>query len=185
MCLHVKICRVFEHAALRHVLFVGNAHACREAFSMNTQRLQQAYRSQEICSSRNRSRCHQFANWLCHLNLFDPLQCEIRISCLWANLSLEVDFPALEFHRVWELSKMHFRDKKSQISNHTMMRISSTLLFGRVEQGWNPRNSRITKNLLRGDKPSQTLENRRIVHATREESYCGESTVDSNWRFTE
>ena len=42
----VRIGRLFEHAAPRHLLFFGSAHACREAFSMQTQSSHQAYRSQ-------------------------------------------------------------------------------------------------------------------------------------------
>ena len=33
----------------------------------------------EVVSSHNRSRCHKFVNWLCHLNFFDPLHCEMGI----------------------------------------------------------------------------------------------------------
>ena len=42
----VRIGRFFEHVALRHTLFFGSAHACREAFSMQTQSSHQAFRSQ-------------------------------------------------------------------------------------------------------------------------------------------
>ena len=44
---HVRISRTFEHAALRRLNFVGNAHGCRKAFSKQTQSLHQAYRDQD------------------------------------------------------------------------------------------------------------------------------------------
>ena len=41
----VRIGRTFEHPALRHFLFFGSEHACREVFSMQKQLSHQAYRS--------------------------------------------------------------------------------------------------------------------------------------------
>ena len=73
----------------------------------------------EICSAYNRSRCHMFVNWLCHPNVFDPVHCEMTICCFRTNFSLEVDFPALKFHRVRKFHQKQFRNRKSRISNHT------------------------------------------------------------------
>ena len=51
---------------------------------------------------------------------------EMRISCFWTYFSLDIDFPAMKFHRVSESPKMHLRDGKSRIIDHTIVRISST-----------------------------------------------------------
>ena len=42
-----RIGRIFERVALRHLLSVGNAHAYREASSMQAQSSHQAYRSRK------------------------------------------------------------------------------------------------------------------------------------------
>ena len=44
---HVRISRTFEHAALRRLNSVGNAHDCRKAFARQTQSLHQACRDQD------------------------------------------------------------------------------------------------------------------------------------------
>ena len=80
----------------------------------------------EICSLQNRSRCHKFVDWLCYLNFFDPTHCETWICCFRTWFSLEVDFPALKFHRVLEFSKIHFRGWRTRVIHHTTVIISST-----------------------------------------------------------
>ena len=108
----VRIGRIFEHGALRHLLFFGSAYACRTASSMQTQSSHRACRSREICSPHNRSRCHKFVNWLCYFDFFYPLHCELRIACFRTHFSLEVDGQALNIHRVWEFPQMHSRERK-------------------------------------------------------------------------
>ena len=97
--------------------------ACREVF-LNADAI-----IASISSPYNWSRCHKFVNWLCHLNFFDPVHCEMRICCFRTNISLEVDFPALKFHRVRKFSQMQFRNRKSRLIIHTTVRISSTSMI--------------------------------------------------------
>ena len=47
-------------------------------------------------------------------------------SAFLEQIFFEIDFQAVKFHRVQEVSKMHFRDWKPQIINHTIVRKSST-----------------------------------------------------------
>ena len=85
----------------------------------------------EICSLHNRSRRHKFVDWLCYLNIFDPVQCHLRICFFLTNFRLEVDFPALKFQWVREFPTMHFRDWKSRVIHHTIARISSSnMIYG-------------------------------------------------------
>ena len=113
-----------------HLLSCGSECACREVSSMQTQSSHQAHRSREETGSPcNRSRCHKIVCWLCYLNFFDPVHCDLKNGCSWTNLSPEVDFPALQFHRVWKFSQVQFRNRASRISNHTTVRIISTSLI--------------------------------------------------------
>ena len=75
----------------------------------------------EICSFQSRSWCDEIVNWLRCFNFFDPLHSETRILCFWAYFCSEAYFPALEFHRVWELAKVHFQYLISRIIHHTML----------------------------------------------------------------
>ena len=75
----------------------------------------------EICSSQSRSWCDEIVNWLPCFDFFDSLHSETRILCFWAYFSSEVHFPALEFRRVWEFAKMHFRYLISRLIHHTIL----------------------------------------------------------------
>ena len=67
----VRIGRVFEHAALRHLLFFGNVSACWEAYHCRRNHRITHIEIQEIVHH-NESRCHKIVYWLCYLNFFDP-----------------------------------------------------------------------------------------------------------------
>ena len=74
----------------------------------------------------NRSRCDKLVNWFSNLNFFDPEHCDLRIGCSSTNFSSEVDLPALKFHSVRKFPKIPFRNCKSRINHHTIVRISLT-----------------------------------------------------------
>ena len=106
----LRIGRVFEHAALRRWPFFGSAHACRQAFSKQTQSSHQTYSKS---GKSNRSRFQKFVHWLCCLNFFDPMHCDLRISCSQTNLNPEVDLPSSKFHRTKKFPKIQFLKKNS------------------------------------------------------------------------
>ena len=56
----VRIGRIFEHAALRHLLFFGSEYAPREVFSM-IHRIKHIVVG-EVSSPCNRLRCHKIVN---------------------------------------------------------------------------------------------------------------------------
>ena len=98
----VRIGRIFEHAALRHLLFCGIKCACREVSSMQTQSSHQAYRSQ------------------------GPVHCEMRICWFRTYFGVEVGF---EISCVRKPSQMQFWDWKCRKINHATVRISSTSMI--------------------------------------------------------
>ena len=94
-----RIGRIFEHAALRHLLFCGSGCACREVLPLqcrSNHRIKHIVVG-EIVSPHNRSLCHKFVNWGCYLNFFDPVHCEMTTCWFRTYVSLEVDFLAFGF----------------------------------------------------------------------------------------
>ena len=53
---------------------------------------------------------------------FDPMHSDVRNCWFWTYSSLDVDFAALKFQWVRECSEMHFRDWKSLVIHHTIVR---------------------------------------------------------------
>ena len=95
----VRIGRNLEHAALRHLLFFGSEHACREAFPMQTH------------PTIDRQ-CHKFVNWFGNLNFSDPADSDLKIGCPIRK------FPKIPFHK-----------RNSQIIHHATVRISYTSMI--------------------------------------------------------
>ena len=96
---------------LRKLLSFGNVSACWEAFSMQTHSSHQACRS--LGNSflfHNRPRCHKFVNWLCNLNFFDPVHCDLRICWFRTYFILTL---SSKFHRVKNFPQIQVRKRNS------------------------------------------------------------------------
>ena len=116
----VRIGRIFEHAALRQLLFfLKGTCLSRSLFQCRRNHRIERIEVRETSSRHNRSWCQKFINWCYNLNSFGPLHCEMRICWCWTYFSFEVDFPAWKFHRVRQFSQMQFRNRKSRIINPT------------------------------------------------------------------
>ena len=93
----------------------------------------------EVSSPCNRLRRHTIVNWFCYVNFFDPMYRDVRkrwfctYFSFWFLFFFSVDLPALKFQWVREFSQMHFRDWKSRVIHHTIVRISSSSVIQWVQ----------------------------------------------------
>ena len=117
------------------------------------------------------------------------MQCMV-IGCSQTNLSPEVDFPAVKFHRVRKCSKIQVRNRNSRIIYHTTVRISSTSMIQHATSSWEVgwRNRRIQRFSFHftlsspcssGSVRPQFLRRWCQIHWIVEE--CGELSFLSRW----
>ena len=115
----VRVGRVFERVALRHLLFFGSEHACRDVFfSMQTQSSHQAYRSRG--SLRPVIDCDVTRSSIDFAISTSLIHCIVR----WGSADFEHTSVLKLTFQLWnsmesgKFSQVQFRNRKSRLINH-------------------------------------------------------------------